>query len=104
MSHYEERLERDLSEIRTQLAGLHALVDTAIGQATQAMLSSDDELASRTIIEDNPINRASRELDRHCHSFIVRHLPSAGVLRFPAQYLDISRKTLIYRMEKFGFK
>ena len=90
MSHYEERLERDLQEIRAQLGRLQVLIDTAIRQSTQAMLSSDDELASRTIIEDYPINRATRELDRLCHSFIVRHLPSAGVLRFISSVLRLT--------------
>ncbi len=90
MSHYEERLERDLREIRTQLAVLHGLIDTAIRQSTQAMLTGDRELASRTIIEDNPINRATRELDRLCHSFIVRHLPSAGVLRFISSVMRLA--------------
>lgn len=90
MSHYEERLERDLAQIRGQLSLLAERIDTAIDQSTHAMLAGDDELASRTIIEDNPINRLTRDLDRHCHSFIVRHLPSAGVLRFVSSVLRLT--------------
>lgn len=90
MPHYQERLERDLQEIRAQLGDLHARIDTALRQATEAMLSGDDDLATRTIIEDNPINRATRELERICHSFIVRHLPSAGVLRFVSSVMRLT--------------
>ncbi|MEN8176434.1 MAG: PhoU domain-containing protein, partial [Pseudomonadota bacterium] len=32
-------------------------------------------------LNDGDINRAVREIDRLCHTFIVRHLPSAGHLR-----------------------
>ena len=90
MSHYEARLERDLAQIRSQLLLLAERIDTAIAQSTTAMLRGDDELASRTIIEDNPINRITRDLDRLCHSFIVRHLPSAGVLRFISSVLRLT--------------
>ena len=33
------------------------------------------------MLSDNPINRTMREVDRLCHVFVARHLPSAGVLR-----------------------
>ncbi len=81
MSHYEERLERDLSRIKQQLAVLAHRVEDAIGDAVHALLSGNDKLAHMTVLEDQSINRASRALDRMCHSFIALHLPSAGHLR-----------------------
>jgi hypothetical protein len=33
------------------------------------------------VLNDYPINRYSRELDRLCHTFIARYLPGAGILR-----------------------
>jgi len=81
MSHYEERLERDLSRIKQQLAMLAERVEDALGDAVHALLSGNDKLANATILGDQPINRASRALDRMCHGFIALHLPSAGHLR-----------------------
>jgi phosphate transport system protein len=38
-------------------------------------------LAYSTVLNDHPINRHMRRIDRLCHSFIAVHLPSAGPLR-----------------------
>lgn len=81
MSHYEERLERDLTRIKQQMALLAQRVEDALGDALHALLSGNDKLAYATILGDQAINRASRALDRLCHGFIALHLPSAGHLR-----------------------
>jgi phosphate transport system protein len=81
MPHYEERLERDLSRIKQHLAVLAHRVEDAIGDALHALLSGNNKLAHMTVLGDQSINRASRALDRMCHSFIALHLPSAGHLR-----------------------
>lgn len=90
MSHYEERLEKDLDGIKYQVERMVTLVDMAIDKSTMAMLEDDNELASRTIIEDHPINRLAREISELCHSFIVRHLPSAGHLRYVSAVLRLT--------------
>jgi len=81
MSHYEERLERDLSRIKEQATMLAKRVDEALSTAVRALLSGDDKLAYATILGDQRINAANRKLDRMCHAFIGVHLPSAGHLR-----------------------
>ena len=81
MSHYEERLERDLTRIKQHLAILAQRVEDAIGDALHALLSGNDKIAHMTVLGDQSINRASRALDRMCHGFIALHLPSAGHLR-----------------------
>jgi phosphate transport system protein len=90
MSHYEMRLEEDLAEIKRQVRRLVEMTDAAIDSGTRAMLEEDDELASRTIIGDHAINRLSRRIDELCHNFIVRHLPSAGHLRFISSVLRLT--------------
>ncbi len=50
-------------------------------QRKKIMILRDSELAYQTVLGDYPINRASRECDRLCHTFIARHLPGAGPLR-----------------------
>jgi len=81
MSHYEERLERDLTGIREQVASMAELVETAVKNAMHALQTGNDKLAAATVIADHPINRAMREIDEMCHKFIALHLPSASHLR-----------------------
>ncbi len=81
MSHYQERMQRDLDEIHDRVAALGARVHAAAQAAVAALLHRDDRAAARIVLADNPINRETREVDRLCHAFVARHLPSAGVLR-----------------------
>ena len=89
-SHYEQRLQRDLDWI-SELVGVvgHQLVRT-IQDAVQAVLTLDKQLAAQTIIGDYTINRQTRELDRLCHAFVARHLPSAGHLRYVSSVLRLN--------------
>ena len=81
MSHYEQRLQHDLDAIHTRFARIAARVEKAIGDALRTVLTGDEDLAYRTILDDERINREVRELDRLCHKFVAIHLPSAGPLR-----------------------
>jgi len=81
MSHLEQRLEHDLTEIRDQIADLGIKAEQAMDGALRALHTADDNLAFTTILSDLPINRQMRKIDRMCHSFIAVHLPSAGHLR-----------------------
>ena len=90
MSHYEERLEKDLAHIRGSLADLASAVERAYGSAAKALFSGDDKLAYAVVLEDLAINRASRELDRICHGFFAVHLPSAGHLRFVSSAMRVN--------------
>ena len=81
MSHYEERLEHDLENIRSQVSILASWVDKALSNSIHALLSGNEELGSQTILGDGPINRKMREIDSLCHKFIAVHLPSGGPLR-----------------------
>jgi len=81
MSHYEERLEKDLAAIRAQVADMAGLVETAIRNAMHALQTGNHKLAAATVLADHSINRSMRLIDRLCHKFIATHLPSAGHLR-----------------------
>ena len=81
MSHYEERLERDLTAVRKQVADMAVLVETAVRNAMHALQTGNHKLASATIIADHAINRTMRSIDDLCHKFIALHLPTAGHLR-----------------------
>ncbi|MDH3587849.1 MAG: phosphate signaling complex protein PhoU [Gammaproteobacteria bacterium] len=81
MSHYEERLASDLDRIHISIRTMAAMVERSLKDAMRALLDGDRQLANMTVLGDNRINRASREIDRLCHAFIARHLPGAGHLR-----------------------
>lgn len=81
MAHYEERLQKDLDNIRAQAATIAGEAQRAISNALQAVQSGNEKLAYSTILGDARINRAHRELNKQCYRFIALHLPSAGPLR-----------------------
>lgn len=81
MSHYEKRLAHDLSVILDRVSALSTQVGRALLNSQEALFSGDETTAYRTVLGDHVINKASREIDRLCHAFIARHLPSAGHLR-----------------------
>jgi phosphate transport system protein len=90
MTHYEERLEHDLDNIRKRVRDLTARVDVALGDALTALLTNDQELANDTILGDLVVNRRVRKLDGKCHAFVARHLPSAGHLRLVSSVMRLS--------------
>ncbi|MCP4048048.1 MAG: hypothetical protein GY732_18905 [Gammaproteobacteria bacterium] len=81
MSHYEERMESDLRTIRTRVWKLGEEIERGLYNAKKVLILRDRDLAYETVLDDHPINRESREIDRLCHTFIARHLPGAGPLR-----------------------
>ncbi len=94
---YEERLSRDMSQIREQVASLSAAVQKALEDAVQAALTGNKKLANLTIIRDHPINRRTREINRLCHAFLAIHLPTAGHLRLISSILR-----LVNELERIG--
>lgn len=90
MGHYEERLEQDLNQIRGEVVRVGELVEKALRDALRAVLKLDHPLAYEIILGDKRINRAIERLDRHCHYFVARHLPSAGHLRFISSVLRMN--------------
>lgn len=90
MTHYEERLERDLTQIKDKLTELADDVTTALELACRALFTSDEKLAYQVVLGDLSINRASRDLDRTCHRFFAVHLPSAGHLRFVSAVMRVN--------------
>ena len=90
MSRYEERLERDLDDIRQRVVEIGDSVGVGLKRALHAVVTHNPDLGSQVILEDLPINRNVRELDRRCHAFVARHLPGAGHLRFVSSVLRIN--------------
>jgi phosphate transport system protein len=90
MSHLEERMEADLNYIRDWLWNIGEDVELALRNAKKTLILRDTEMAYDVILGDHPINRASRQCDRLCHTFIARYLPGAGALREMASTIRIN--------------
>jgi phosphate transport system protein len=90
MTHYEERLKKDLAWIHDLVGIIGAAITKAINDAVSSVLNLDKDLAALTVIGDYTINRQTRELDRLCHAFVARHLPSAGHLRYVSAVLRLN--------------
>ncbi len=90
MSHYEQRLDADLTRIRDQIESVAEDIQAAMRRSVQALETQDVPTAYVTILGDLTINRAIRKIDRCCHAFVARHLPSAGHLRFISSALRLN--------------
>jgi len=94
---YEQRLEEDILEVIRQVVAIAAAVDRALEDAVRALLEANLTLAYATILGDHAINRQVNALDRRCHTFVVRHLPSARHLRMVSAVLRIG-----HELERIG--
>lgn len=81
MTHYEERLEKDLIRIKERVAELASLIQDALKNAIHALVTGNNTLAYTTILGDLPINRYMRQTEKLCNAFLATHLPTAGHLR-----------------------
>ncbi len=90
MSRYEERLTSDKTVIRERVVVVGGRVERAVSDAVAALLVRDRAAANRIVLGDLPINREIRAIDRLCHAFVARHLPSAGHLRFVSSVLQMN--------------
>ncbi len=90
MSHYEQRLEKDLDNIRSEVHKMASRVEHAVQNSIHALMTANEELATSVILGDGPINRQMRSIDNLCHQFIAVHLPSAGHLRLISSVIRIN--------------
>lgn len=90
MSRYEERLTSDKTAIRERVVAVGGRVERAVSDAVAALVARDRAAAYRVVLGDLPINREIRAIDRLCHAFVARHLPSAGHLRFVSSVLQMN--------------
>ena len=90
MSIYQQRLQTDLDNINAQTKLMGELVKASVSNAVKALLTGNEPLANMTVLSDNVINRKMREIVHECHTFIARHLPSAGHLRLISSVIRLN--------------
>jgi phosphate transport system protein len=90
MTHSEQRLEEHLSAIRDRVRAVANEIELGLENAVLATLTLDRQLASQVVLGDKLINREIRDIDKMCHGFVARHLPSAGQLRLVSSVLRLN--------------
>jgi len=90
MSHYEQRLERDLTALQQRIRDMSEKVQQGLANAVLALQKGDHQLAAKTILADHPINRTMRAIDAACHAFIAVHLPSGKHLRLLSSVIRVN--------------
>jgi phosphate transport system protein len=90
MTFYEQRLSTDREEILRRVVNVGRQVSGAVSTAVEALLDRDEAACARVILGDLPINREVRAINRQCHRFIARHLPSGIHLRFVSAVLQMN--------------
>ena len=83
-------MDSEQTQIRTLVLEMGELVDTAITQATHALVERDVATAGNVIEADGNINRAQQEVHEHCLSVILTQAPVARDLREILGFLHMS--------------
>ncbi|MEO5349737.1 MAG: phosphate signaling complex protein PhoU [Magnetococcus sp. YQC-3] len=94
---YEEKLQRDVTAIKEEVVKLGEMVGQALADSLTALFTGNKQLADMTVLRDFPINRQCARLNKQCHNFIVRHLPSAGHLRMVTSVIQ-----MVMELERMG--
>jgi phosphate transport system protein len=76
-----EVFQEQLESMFDELAGIGAKVETAIGLATEALMTGDAEIAERVISADIEIDRARERVEELAFSLLSLQQPVAGDLR-----------------------
>ncbi len=95
--HLEAQLQSDMDLIRSGVVRMATLDGKSLGWALQAFVQSDRQLAYSVILRDQEVDRSETELDKLCLTFLLRHQPVAGILRFV-----YSASKIVKELERVG--
>jgi phosphate transport system protein len=82
--------ENELTDLKVKILKMGSLVEEAIGQAIQALVERDSELARKVIASDARINTYDVEIDEECIRLIALRQPTARDLRFVTTAMKIT--------------
>ncbi len=93
----DRKFEGELDGLRQELLSVGARVEKNIGDAMQALISQNVELAGDVLKRDPAIDYAEIQIDEHCLSLLALRQPVARDLRFITTALKIVKD-----MERVG--
>ena len=86
----ERRLQKDTELIRCKVLEMGRLVERALREGLQAIREENLEVAYAASLRDMYIDDIEVELDALCQRFLIKHVPSAGHMRFIYSVLKIN--------------
>jgi phosphate transport system protein len=92
-----QAFHEQLDSVFSDLAGICRMVETAVGDATQALLQGDAEVAERVISGDAAIDGAREKVEDTCFSLLSLQQPVAGDLR-----VVVSALRMVSELERMG--
>jgi phosphate transport system protein len=95
--HTNREYESELKKLRERLLKMAGRVEEMIADSVKALVERDIELARRTIMADNLVNRAEVEADELCLVILAKRQPVASDLRF----ITLSLK-MVTDLERIG--
>lgn len=91
------RFDEQLDLLKRQMIQMGSLCESAIANATKALINSDYELAKKAISEDEIIDQKEREIESLCLKLLLQQQPVARDLRQVSSALK-----MITDMERIG--
>lgn len=91
------RFDEQLDDLKTQIIQMGSLCETAISNATKALIEGDSDLARRAIRADEQIDQKEREIESLCLKLLLQQQPVASDLRQISSALK-----MITDMERIG--
>jgi len=85
----ERHFHQELKELKEDLLKMGGLVEAAVHNAVSGLVSRDNQLAERTIKEDEKINTREISIEKKCLELIALQQPVAADLRFIVSALQI---------------
>jgi len=79
--HISQQFNAELEGVRNKVLEMGGMVEKAIGDALEALLTGDAQLADSVATGDYRINSLEVEIDEECAQIIARRQPAAGDLR-----------------------
>jgi phosphate transport system protein len=83
-------LQREIENLKKEILALGAQVETAVREATAAMVNRDEALARRVIDKDVLIDETEVQIEEDCLKILALHQPVAIDLRFIIAVLKIN--------------
>ena len=91
------RFEREIEELQQRLLDLAQAVESAVGQATKALLSQNGAMAEDVLVGEDAVNQATYEIEDYVNKIVAREQPVATDLRFIITSLHV-----VIALERIG--
>jgi len=95
--HISQQYNRELDEIRTNLAEMGGMVQRQVNEAIASLIDADMTKAEAVVRRDNQVNKMEVSIDEECVRILARRQPAASDLR-----LVIAVTKAITDLERIG--